>query len=93
MYKSRLMTPSSFLCYQQAGPEDRCRGVSWEFVFQRTVQMAAASEGAMSDGHPSLTKAVRDAALGLGLKDAQLVYSREYGLDFVDTRPTKSAKQ
>ncbi|OWF53392.1 diencephalon/mesencephalon homeobox protein 1-A-like [Mizuhopecten yessoensis] len=55
--------------------------LSWEFVFRQIVEMAAASEGAMADGHPSITQAVRHAALGVPLRDAKLVYSREYGLD------------
>ncbi|XP_060070527.1 diencephalon/mesencephalon homeobox protein 1-A-like [Ylistrum balloti] len=59
--------------------------LSWDFVFRHIVEMAAASEGALSDGHPSITQAVRHAALGVPLRDAQLVYSREYGLDFETT--------
>ncbi|XP_033733680.1 diencephalon/mesencephalon homeobox protein 1-A-like [Pecten maximus] len=55
--------------------------LSWEFVFRQIVEMAAASEGAMAEGHPSITQAVRHAALGVSLRDAKLVYSREYGLD------------
>ncbi|XP_069118585.1 visual system homeobox 1-like isoform X2 [Argopecten irradians] len=56
-------------------------GDHFENSAEMIVEMAAASEGAMSDGHPSITQAVRHAALGVTVRDAKLVYSREYGLD------------
>lgn len=68
----------------EMNPQDKSKSgmsLSWEFVFRQIVEMAAASEGAMSDGHPSITQAVRHAALGVTVRDAKLVYSREYGLD------------
>lgn len=58
---------------------------SWDNVFRRIVDMMAASESVMPKSDASYPFAVKDAALGIRLKDGKLYYSKQYGLDFEDS--------
>ncbi|CAG2244497.1 unnamed protein product [Mytilus edulis] len=58
---------------------------SWDNVFRRIVDMMAASESVMPKSDASFPFAVKDAALGIRLKDGKLFYSKQYGLDFEDS--------
>lgn len=58
---------------------------SWDNVFRRIVDMMAASESVMPKSDASFPFAVKDAALGIRLKDGKLYYSKQYGLDFEDS--------
>ena len=44
--------------------------------------MMTACEAVMSRSDTSFPFAVKDAALGIRLKDGKLYYSKDYGLDF-----------
>ena len=55
---------------------------SWDNVFRRIVDMMAASESIMSKSDSSFPFAVKDAALGIRLKDGKIFYHKDYGLDF-----------